>query len=225
MAVQARERDIKLLEVGTLQTQLSPHFIFNFLSSIQNLIGQNKPEKANDYLVKFSRLIRAYMESSIKSSKILGRSFTENENSIKEEIDLLRTYVDLKKMKYPDGKITFEVELESDSLLDRSIPPMLLQPFVENAIKHGILPKEGTGKVIVRFEQDDDTLVCKIIDDGIGRKQSALNKEKEILAHKSRGLQLIMQRVKLLNELGYYIKIDFEDPKSGGTIVIITIQN
>ncbi len=225
MAVQARERDIKLLEVGTLQTQLSPHFIFNFLSSIQNLIGQNKPEKANDYLVKFSRLIRAYMESSIKSSKLLGRSFTENENSIKEEIDLLRTYVDLEKMKYPDGKITFEVELESDSLLDRSIPPMLLQPFVENAIKHGILPKEGMGKVIVRFEQDDNALVCKIIDDGIGRKQSALNKEKEILAHKSRGLQLIMQRVKLLNELGYYIKIDFEDPKSGGTIVIITIQN
>jgi len=225
MAVQARERDIKLLEVGTLQTQLSPHFIFNFLSSIQNLIGQNKPEKTNDYLVKFSRLIRAYMESSIKSSKLLGRSFTENENSIKEEIDLLRTYVDLEKMKYPDGKITFDVELESDSLLDRCIPPMLLQPFVENAIKHGILPKEGTGKVIVRFEQDDDVLVCKIIDDGIGRKQSALNKEKEILAHKSRELQLIMQRVKLLNELGYYIKIDFEDPKSGGTIVIITIQN
>jgi len=225
MAVRAREREIKLLEVATLQTQLSPHFIFNFLSSIQNLIGQNKPEKANDYLVKFSRLIRAYMESSIKSSKLLGRSSIENENSIKEEIDLLTTYVDLEKMKYPDEKITFVVELKSNALLDHSIPPMLLQPFVENAIKHGILPKEGTGKIIVRFEENGDTLVCKIIDDGIGRKRSAQIKEKTVKTHKSRGLQLIMQRIKLLNELNYNIKIEFEDPESGGTTVIITIQN
>ena len=225
MVVQARERHIKLLEVATLQAQLSPHFIFNFLSSIQSLIGQKKPEIANDYLMKFSRLIRAYMESSIKSSMLLGRSILDNENSIREEIDMLKTYVELEKMKYPDGKITFGVELESGSLLDRSIPPMLLQPFVENAIKHGILPKEGAGRITVRFEQDGDTLVCKIIDDGIGRKRSAQNREKSIRAHKSRGLQLIMQRVQLLNELNYTIQIDFEDPESGGTIVIISIQN
>ncbi len=225
IAVQARERHIKLLEVATLQAQLSPHFIFNFLSSIQSLIGQKKPEIANDYLMKFSRLIRAYMESSIKSSMLLGRSILDNENSIREEIDMLKTYVELEKMKYPDGKITFGVELESGSLLDRSIPPMLLQPLVENAIKHGILPKEGAGRITVRFEQDGDTLVCKIIDDGIGRKRSAQNRDKSIRAHKSRGLQLIMQRVQLLNELNYTIQIDFEDPESGGTIVIITIQN
>ncbi len=225
IAVQARERHIKLLEVGTLQSQLSPHFIFNFLSSIQNLIGQKQPEKANDYLVKFSRLIRAYMESSIKSSRLLGRSILENENSIKEEIDMLTTYVELEKMKYPDKQITFEVELESDSLLNRTIPPMLLQPFVENAIKHGILPKEGAGRVTVRFEEDGDTFVCKIMDDGIGRERSVQNREKSIKAHKSRGLQLIMQRVQLLNELNYNINIDFEDPESGGTTVIITIQN
>ncbi len=225
MAVQARERHIKLLEVGTLQAQLSPHFIFNFLSSIQSLIGQKKPEVANSYLVKFSRLIRSYMESSIKSSMLLGRSILDNENSIREEIDLLKTYVELEKMKYPDGKIIFGVEMESDSLLDRSIPPMILQPFVENAIKHGILPKEGAGSVTVRFEQDGDTLICKIMDDGIGRERSAQNREKSVKAHKSRGLQLIKQRVKLLNELNYNINIDFEDPESGGTVVIITIPN
>ena len=225
MAVQARERHIKLLEVATLQAQLSPHFIFNFLSSIQSLIGQKKPEIANDYLMKFSRLIRAYMESSIKSSMLLGRSILDNENSINEEIDMLKTYVELEKMKYPDGKITFEVELESDSLLDCSIPPMLLQPFVENAIKHGILPKEGAGNVTVRFEQDGPALVCKIMDDGIGRERSAQIREKSLKPHKSRGLQLIMQRVQLLNELNYTINIDFEDPESGGTVVIITIQH
>ena len=224
-AVQARERQIKFLEVATLQAQINPHFIFNFLSSIQSLIGQKKPEKANDYLVKFSRLIRAYMESSIKSSKLLAGSILENENSIKEEIDMLKTYMELEKMKYPDNKIKFDIEVENDSILNRSIPPMILQPFVENAIKHGILPKDGAGTVIVRFEQNEETLICKIIDDGIGREKSAQNKEKSIQANKSRGLQLIVNRVKLLNELNYNIKIDFEDPESGGTIVIITIQN
>ena len=213
------------MEVATLQAQINPHFIFNFLSSIQSLIGQKKPEIANDYLVKFSRLIRAYMESSIKSSKLLAGSILENENSIKEEIDMLKTYMELEKMKYPENKVKFDIEVENDSILNRSIPPMILQPFVENAIKHGILPKDGAGTVIVRFEQNEETLICKIIDDGIGREKSAQNKEKSIQANKSRGLQLIVNRVKLLNELNYNIKIDFEDPESGGTIVIITIQN
>ncbi len=220
-----RERHIKLLEISTLQAQINPHFIFNFLSSIQNLISKQEPEKANNYLVIFSRLIRSYLESSIKSSMVLNQSISDNENSIREEIEMLTGYVELEKMKYPEGKITFEVELESDSLLDRSIPPMLLQPFVENAIKHGILPKEGPGKITVRFEQDGTALVCKITDDGIGRKKSAQKKTESVKAHKSRGLQLIMQRVKLLNELDYSITIEFEDPESGGTIVIITFEN
>ena len=165
------------------------------------------------------------MESSIKSSRVLSQSISDNENSIREEIEMLTGYVKLEKIKYPDWKISFEVELESDLLLDYSIPPMLLQPFVENAIKHGILPKEGPGKITVRFEQDGTALICKITDDGVGRKNSAQKKTESVKAHKSRGLQMIMQRVKLLNELNYNIKIEFEDPESGGTIVIITIEN
>ncbi len=225
IVVEKRERRIKMLEVATLQAQINPHFIFNFLSSIQSLISQKMPEKANDYLVKFSRLIRAYMESSIKSSKLLAGSVLENENSIREEIDLLKMYMDLEKMKYPEDKISYSIEVEDDSILNRSIPPMILQPFVENAIKHGILPKDGNGTVTIRFGQENDTLICKIIDDGIGRKQSTENKASSIPANKSRGLQLIVNRVKLLNELDYNIQIVFEDPETGGTIVIITIQN
>ncbi len=224
IAVQARERQIKLLEVATLQAQINPHFIFNFLSSIQSLISQKMPEKANEYLVKFSRLIRSYMESSIKSTKLLHGNTLENENTVGEEIELLKTYVELEKLKYPEDKINFVVDINDNAILNRTIPPMILQPFVENAIKHGILPKEGTGTVTVQFRLQDETLVCNIIDDGIGRKQAMQNKEKSIQANKSRGLQLIVSRVEMLSELDYNIKIGFEDPETGGTVVVITIQ-
>lgn len=223
--VQSRERRIKLLEIATLQAQINPHFIFNFLSSIQSLISQKAPEKANDYLVKFSRLIRSYMESSIKSSKILSGAAGGNENTIKEEIDLLRTYIELERLKYVEGKINYKIELEEDSILNKTIPPMMLQPFVENAIKHGILPKEDNGTVTISFTHDEHALVCTIKDDGIGRALSAEIGEQSIPAYKSRGLQLIKNRVELLNKLDYKININFEDPKEGGTVVIIHISN
>lgn len=225
IAVHHKERQIKLLEVAALQAQINPHFIFNFLSSMQSLISQKMPEKANEYLVKFSRLIRAYMESSIKSTKLLSGSILENENSVKEEIDLLKTYIELESLKYPKGKIDYKIEVKEEAILNKSIPPMILQPFVENAIKHGILPKEGNGMVTIRFHEENDSLICSIIDDGIGRKQSAIDKEKSIKPSKSRGLQLIVNRVEMLNELDYHIEIKFEDPETGGTIVTILIQN
>lgn len=225
VVMQHREKKIKLLEIATLQAQINPHFIFNFLSSIQSLINQKTPEKANDYLVKFSRLMRSYMESSIKSSKILSGSTLGNENTIKEEIELLNTYVELEKLKYAEGKIKYTIYVEDDALLNKMIPPMILQPFVENAIKHGILPKEEGGTVSISFTQRGSTLVCKIQDDGIGRTLSAEINKQSIRAYKSRGLQLIKNRVEMLNKLDYNITIDFEDPASGGTIVIIKIQS
>lgn len=225
IAMQDREQKIKLLEIATLQAQINPHFIFNFLSSIQSLINQRMPEKANDYLVKFSRLIRSYMESSIKSSKILSGSTLGNENSIKEEIDLLNTYIELEKLKYAEGKISHTIILAEDAILNKTIPPMILQPFVENAIKHGILPKKEGGTVRIAFTQEENNLVCKVEDDGIGRKLSTEINKQSIRAYKSRGLQLIKNRVEMLNKLDYNITIDFEDPEAGGTIVTIKIQN
>lgn len=225
IAVQNKEKKIKLLEVAALQAQISPHFIFNFLSSMQSLISRNMPEKTNEYLVKFSRLIRSYMESSIKSTKLLSGSTMENENTIKEEVDLLKTYVELESLKYPPGKINFEITIVNHDLVNKTIPPMMLQPFVENAIKHGILPKEGPGLVTIAFCEEGETLVCRITDDGIGRKQSAQNRKNSIPPNKSRGMQLIMNRVKMLNELDYNIQIELIDPPEGGTIVKITMQN
>lgn len=224
LKVAHREQKIKFLEIVALQAQINPHFIFNFLSSVQSLISQKSAEEANSYLVKFSRLIRAYMESSIKSSKVLSGSSLANENTIKEEIDLLTAYIDLEKMKYNKGKISYSIEVEDKRLFNKTIPPMILQPFVENAIKHGILPKQGDGWVKILVREEKDALVCVIVDNGIGRQRSKQIQDSSIKAHKSRGLQLIKDRVEMLNQLDYNIKIDFKDPKEGGTIVTIKIK-
>ena len=222
--VQNREKQIKLLEISTLQAQINPHFIFNFLSSIQSLIIKKTPEKANEYLVKFSRLMRNYMESSIKSTNILKGDTIGNENTINEEIELLKMYLDLESMKYPDGKITYNIQYDKDKTLNKMIPPMILQPFVENAIKHGILPKQDNGHIDIYFEENDNDLICTISDDGIGRILSEELKKEIINIRKSRGLELIKKRVEMLNQLDFHIKIDFIDPENGGTIVKIYIQ-
>lgn len=222
--VAENERKLKFQEIATLQAQLNPHFIFNFLSSVQSIINQNLPEKANEYLVKFSRLMRNYMESSIKSTKIFTGNISGNEISVKDEIEMLKTYMDLEKMKYEDGKIKYEIGIENQDILHKTIPPLIIQPFVENAIKHGILPTKNGGNIYIRFTEQNDAIVCEIKDDGIGRKESILRKQQSIPANKSRGLELIKNRVEILNQLGYHISIDFVDPDEGGTIIYIKIQ-
>lgn len=219
--VAENERKLKFHEIATLQAQMNPHFIFNFLSSVQSIINQQQPEKANEFLVKFSRLMRSYMESSIKSTQILSGNISGNEISIKDEMEMLKMYMDLEKMKYPEGKINYEFEIENQNLLNKTIPPLIIQPFVENAIKHGILPSSNRGLIKIQIVEQDETIVCLIQDNGIGRKESLQRKQQSIPANKSRGLELIKNRVEVLNQLGYHIEITFIDPDEGGTIIQI----
>jgi two-component sensor histidine kinase len=219
-----REKQIKFFEMATLQAQLNPHFIFNSLSTVQNLISQNKPELANGYLVKFSRLMRAYMESSIKSAQVLSEE-VKNENLLKDEIDLLCMYTDLEKIKYAEGKIQCHIETENEALKNRIIPPMLIQPFVENAIKHGLIPKEGPGIIDIHFSESEEGLVCTVYDNGIGRVQSQKLTENSIKPYKSRGMELIQKRIEILNQLGSKVNIQIEDPEQGGTLVKIIIKD
>jgi hypothetical protein len=225
LKVEENERKLKFQEIATLQAQMNPHFIFNFLSSVQNIISKNQPEKANEYLIKFSRLMRNYMESSIKSTQILKGNIAGNEISVKEETDMLRIYLDLEKMKYPEGIVNYSITLADEALYHRTLPPLILQPFVENALKHGILPKGTSGNITIAFSEVEECLICKISDNGIGRKESMERKKDSIPANKSRGLELIKKRVEVLNQLGYHIEIAFDDPIEGGTKVIIKIQH
>ena len=169
--------------------------------------------------------MRSYMESSIKNSKIYAGNITGNEISIKDEIEMLTTYIELELMKYPEDLIQYKIQLENQNILNKTIPPLIIQPFVENAIKHGLLPSNKNGLIQIIFSDGDDQITCKIIDNGIGRKASMKRKQESIQANKSRGLELIKNRVEVLNQLGYHISIAFEDPDEGGTVIIIKIQN
>ncbi len=222
--ISAREQTIKHLEIATLQAQLNPHFIFNFLSSIQSLISEKKPEAANSFLVKFSRLLRAYMESSIKSSKVLSGLSTSNEITISEEIELLKMYIDLEAMKYDSGKINYEISISDNQLLNKTIPPMIIQPLVENAIKHGILPKSEPGNLKISFSGEDEFLECIIEDDGIGIEQSTELQKQSIKLYKSRGIELINKKISILNDLGYNIHIRYL-PVGKGTRVNIQFNS
>lgn len=218
------KRKIKFQEVALLQTNLNSHFIFNSLTSIQNFINANDKIQANNYLVKFSRLIRKNMEASIKNTKILIGDGYNNNISVQEEIDLLTLYVQLEKMDYPDEKITFNINVQNPEILKKYIPPFFIQPFVENAVIHGVIPKDGNGTISVEFSEENDEILCKIIDDGIGRKKSEESKRKGIVTHKSRGMQLVNKRAEVLSELGYDIKINVSDNPISGTIVEIKFK-
>lgn len=216
-----RERKIKLLEIATLQAQLNPHFIFNILSSVQNLISLHKPEIANEYLIKFSRLIRSYMEASIKSSKVLLGASVSSEISVKEEVDLLRMYIELEKVKHNSEKFDFKIDVSTDSLLNRTIPPMILQPLVENAIKHGLEPKEEMGFLQISFSELEEGVKCVIKDDGIGREKSEELKKESIKLYQSRGVELINKKIEILNDLDYQIRLEYAETNVGTEVHVI----
>nr|WP_321408011.1 histidine kinase [uncultured Carboxylicivirga sp.] len=219
-----QERKKRYLEIASLQANLNPHFIFNLLASVQNLVTQHKPELANQYIIKFSRLIRAYMEATIKSSQVIDQSQENTEISIKEEVDLLKMYIEFEQIKYRAKAFDYELNVTEPDLLNKTIPPMIIQPFVENAIKHGLYPSEKDGKLLIRISAEKEALVCTIVDNGIGRKKSEELKKDSIKAYESRGIELIQKRIDILNELGYNIQIRYEDPEYGGTIVTITFN-
>ncbi|MBK9508109.1 MAG: histidine kinase [Cytophagaceae bacterium] len=215
-----KERTINYLQIQTLQAQLNPHFLFNALSSLQNLILKNETALANKSLTKLASLMRRYLESSVAANNPRVR---KNEISLKDKIELLNSYLELESIQHED-KFSYKIEYPSDLQLDSiKLPPLIIQPFVENAVKHGLIHKNGKGNLTIKFENFDETLICTIDDDGIGRRASADLKKQSEHSYKSFGTRLVQERVKLLNESDYDIKIETID-KIQGTTVIIKIQ-
>ena len=206
------------LEMQALRAQMNPHFIFNCLSSINRFILINKTEEASDYLTKFSRLIRMALHNSEKS-------FITLEN----EIEVLRLYLDLEKLRFKNSfnySITFTDTIELSSVF---IPPMLIQPFVENAIWHGLQGKnDGNGKISIDMRIKDNILQCAICDNGIGRSASVIKKEKDV-TKKSLGINLTQRRLQLIdplkqNEPGIEFQdISIDTSLNTGTCVYIKI--
>jgi tetratricopeptide (TPR) repeat protein len=182
---QARIEEVNgLLRLKVLRTQMDPHFIHNCLNAIKGLSLAGKHEKAEEYLDGFARLLRMVLEHSVRDR--IG---------LEEELDFLRYYVKLEGLRMKDG-FTWNVEAEQTLLQDDVlIPSLLVQPFVENAIWHGLAPKEGPKNLTVRFAASGDGVQCTIEDNGVGRPQ-----EKSATGRRSLGLQLTGERLKLLTE-------------------------
>ena len=156
------EKEKNNLEMQALRAQMNPHFIFNCLSSINRFILINKTEEASDYLTKFSRLIRMALHNSEKPLITL-----EN------ELEALRLYLDLERLRFKNAfnySITFINTIDINAVY---IPPMLIQPFAENAIWHGLMHKKDIGCLEIQLCAEDKTLTCAIIDNGIGRNMAA----------------------------------------------------
>ena len=188
------------LEMQALRAQMNPHFIFNCLSSINGFILTNETETASDYLTKFSRLIRMVLNNS-KNSVI----------DLQEEIEMLRLYLDLERLRAQnsfDYNISFRNDIDTRSIF---IPPLLLQPFAENAIWHGLKNKKEKGIIDIAFWLENNLLVCSITDNGVGRKKSEALKSKSAEKQKSMGMQITNERLALFNNDSAQTIFDIED--------------
>lgn len=211
--------DFLELEQKALRLQMNPHFIFNALNSIQSLIGTGKETEARYYLAKFSRLMRQILDNSRKVSI-----------SLEEEVSTLENYLLIEQFCSPSQ---FEYTISVDSNLEIDfiqLPPMMIQPFVENAIKHGMKGKNvGEGKIEIRFEEQENTLLCVITDNGIGRKRAAeINAQSKETYHESASMDVIKERLEILNKgnnHGSLEIIDLVDAENSpiGTKVILKL--
>jgi ligand-binding sensor domain-containing protein len=216
-----KENRIKFLQIHTLQSQLNPHFIFNVLGTIQSLIINKDTDLANKYLVSFSKLIRKFLDTTVRSNSTMDTKGIELEVSLAEELEMLQLYIDFEKLQYGD-KFEYIISVSDDIDIDSfTIPPLIIQPFIENCIKHGLMYREDQGILNIKFYQADENLICEISDNGVGRKKAAEIQSESIKIYKSRGIDLVKERVQILNTLDYDIRIFTEDMEPQGTRVNI----
>jgi len=208
------------LEMQALRAQMNPHFIFNALSSVNRFILKNDPDKASDYLTRFSRLIRLVLVNSQREVIFLD-----------EEIEMLHLYLEMEQLRF---KNAFEFTIRCAEHVDASqvtIPPLLVQPFCENAIWHGLMHSEEKGLLDISFKLENNILYCAITDNGVGREKAAELGSKSAEKIKSLGLQLTRERLALFNEdnnveTSYTIEDIFDSNGNvTGTKVILHIRD
>ncbi len=209
--------NLKNLELDNLRSQMNPHFLFNALNSINSFIVKNEVHKASDYLSKFSKLMRMILEHSKKKSVLLS-----------DEIEALELYLKIESNR-------FEKSFEHSILIDEGIltneiyiPPLIIQPFVENAIWHGIQHQSNVGLVHVKFsKQGDDFVKIEIVDNGIGREKAKKLKSKSGGGNKSYGINITKERIKYSHPNNSMEIVDLHDQEGNptGTKVILILHN
>jgi hypothetical protein len=198
------EQEKTKLQQQLFRSQMNPHFIFNSLGSIQSSIINEEPDKAVKYLSRFSKLMRNILDSS-----------QEESISVAEELTTIENYLELQKIRFSKK---FDYSIEKDENIDVEntfIPPMLAQPFIENAIEHGIKHKGSKGNIFVRFKMNEQTLVYEVEDDGIGREKAQEIQLKFNKDHKSLATGITQERIKVLNKkLKHKITLEIIDLKN-----------
>lgn len=208
------EKDLRQSMLSSIKAQMNPHFLFNALNTIQSYIITEDKENASNYLSKFSKLTRKILEMSDKESITL-----------EEELDALILYIELEKMRFQDLNFTIGIANDVNPKVT-FIPSMIIQPYIENAIKHGLLHKSGDKNLSILIHRDNQYLRIDIEDNGIGRDKSILiNKNRK---HNSFATQANMKRIELLNLEKNNIGVDYKDKKDNegnplGTSVTIHI--
>jgi len=214
------EKKLAESEMQALRAQMNPHFLFNCLNSINSFIIKNEQEQASEYLSKFSKLIRCVLNNS-KSSKV----------TLANELEALELYIEMEALRFSNK---FEYKIKVDSEVEKDyieIPPLIIQPYVENSIWHGLMhKKEGIGILLIEIKKENDILVCTVEDNGIGREAALKLKSKSAVKRKSFGMNITKERLNYINQK-YKARtnievIDLKDTmqKGSGTRVIIKIE-
>jgi len=210
--------DINWYRQQALARQMDPHFVFNTLNSIQSFIIKNDRIASSQYLSKFAKLMRLILNNSQKQAIPLS-----------DEISALALYLELESLRFQKK---FQYNLKIDPSIESTscfIPAFFIQPFVENAIWHGIMPLKGAGIISIDLQKTENSIACIVEDNGIGRQKSKELNEEKLTGKRSHGIELVLSRVKLINSLyGTDMRIDFDDLYSdsgepAGTRVFINL--
>jgi anti-sigma regulatory factor (Ser/Thr protein kinase) len=204
------------MEMQALRAQMNPHFIFNSLNSINRFILQNNRAQASEYLTKFSKLVRMILQNS-QASLI----------SLESELESLNLYLDLEAVRF-EHRFAYKISCPKDLDIEvLKVPPLVIQPFTENAIWHGLMHKEDKGQLDIDVSEEDDYLYVKISDNGIGRKKAAELASKSATKHKSMGLRITKDRIAMLQKSNggespvKIIDLENEDGSAAGTEVVL----
>lgn len=213
---QRLKKEVYKSKIAAIRSQMNPHFMFNALNTIQEFILTNQKEIASEYLADFADLMRKYLDQSMHEEILLV-----------DELETLEIYLRLENLRF-DGNLLYSIEYDSTiNIFEIKIPVMLLQPFIENSIKHGLLHKEGEKKLSITFKKvSEQRIECCIEDNGIGRKASAEINKTKIANHTSFSTNAIDQKINLVNEsshknLSIVVQDIIENDLISGTKVII----
>lgn len=209
------EKKLAEVEMSALRAQMNPHFLFNCLNSISSYIIKKQPEEATEYLAKFSKLIRLILQNS-KTSMLL----------LQDELQALRLYIEMESLRF-DHQFQYEIDIDPSIEIEHiEIPPLIIQPYVENAIWHGLLNKKGEAHLHIHLSKKKDHLEVAIKDNGIGREEARKLKSKSATKSKSLGMSITANRLEMIKKLyGRNPEVRVTDLKSDAGIAEGTLIN